>query len=151
MPWGTLNTEAPGTSPLCLFHFLLSLVLPRCPWLPGYPSLGPCTLSSSSHRVRKHTALRFEMAQDSLTYSMHSAGLFLVTLFAFFWKEPNSGLYLRHPTTDTVLYPGAFSPEWLLVIRSPVWSRGRGTSTAMFWLVKQTWTYTFQFMLSVVV
>ena len=67
--------------------------------------------SFSSHRVRKHTALwLFEKSQDSQTYPRLAAGLFLVTLFAFF-KKPDSGLCLRHPTVNKLLYPSTFSPK----------------------------------------
>lgn len=105
-----LSTKVPDTSSLRPVFFTF------CPLLP-LPDTLVCLVTldwglvSSSHRVRKHTVLwLFEKSEDSQTYSRLAAGLFLVTLFAFL-KKPDSGLHLRHPTVNKLLYPSTFAPQ----------------------------------------
>lgn len=107
-----LGISSPG--PLChqraiCIHFtfgslLLTAIIES--WLE------PSVLSSSSQRLW-HCGYLKKHSQGSQTWCMHSAVLFLVTLFVFFSEEPNSGLRLRHPAMDTLHHPHTRDPNCL--------------------------------------
>lgn len=96
--------------PLSLFAPSSSSPMPLCAWLPLTGALYPVFINPQSKETHSP---RLPDLFNALSWSIFGYCLF------FFSKEPNSGLYLRHPTMDTELYPGAFSPKWLLVIQSP--------------------------------